>query len=103
MTNVMEKLRARRSPLTLWHFSEWDVKYFLASNGPLAPWSVSFFAHRCGDFEVYYRMPSEVAPWPDAYVRCVARTVASAVDLILAAVDASGAWGSPARPLERLG
>jgi hypothetical protein len=92
MLALIAGLRAVPDERRLWGLTSHERLCLLSENTSRSPWYVIFVALDTDNVSVEYLMPSEDAPWPDAYVRGHASSVDDAVRMILIGMDRSGGW-----------
>lgn len=94
MLDLLAALRAHPDPRRVWGLTSLARLCFLAQDTWKSPWYVIVGALDQRNYYIEYRMPPDIAPWPEAYVRGEAQSQEEAVKMILIAMDASQGWSS---------
>lgn len=95
MLDLVSRLRTLPDPRNVYALTSAYRLCLLANDSYQTPWYVIISAADSQNYFVEYLMPDDVAPWPIAYVKGVARSVNDAVQMISSAMDKSEGWNTP--------
>jgi hypothetical protein len=92
MLDLIARLRALPDERRVFGLTSHDRLCFLAEDSYESSWFVLVWALDKRNYFVEYRMPDNIAPWPQAFVRGEARSEDEAVRMIITAMEKSGGW-----------
>lgn len=101
MLSLIRRLREHPDPRRVFGLTSHGRLCLLPEDNYAAPWSVIVLAINSDNYSIEYLVPKHLAPWPNAYMKGEARSEEEAVQMILVAMNNSGAWsggdGAPER------
>jgi hypothetical protein len=92
MLDLIARLRALPDEKHVFGLTSLLRLCLLAEDTYKSPWFVIISALDKRNYFIEYRMPDDIAPWPDAFVRGKARSEDDAVRMIITAMEKSGGW-----------
>ena len=92
MLDLLVALRARPDDRRVWGLTSHYRLCLLAQDTYLSPWFVIVAALDNRNYTIEYLMPSDVEPWPNAYVRGEARSTEAAANMVAIAMSRCDGW-----------
>lgn len=92
MLSLLRRLRELPDPRSVWGLTSHQRLILKAEDRWDSPSYVMITACAPDSYFVSYRMPDDLAPWPEAHVNGEAQSEGEAVRMILIAMDRSGGF-----------
>jgi hypothetical protein len=92
MLDLIARIRALPDEKRVFGLTSHHRLCLLAEDSYQSPWFVLIWALDKRNYFVEYRMPHDIAPWPQAFVRGQAQSEEDAVRMIVIAMEKSGGW-----------
>lgn len=92
MLDLIARLRALPDKRQAFGLTSHYRLCLLAKDTYQSPWFVIVSALDSHNYFIEYRMPDDIAPWPEAMVRGEAGSEDAAVEMVLTAMEKSGGW-----------
>lgn len=88
----IDQLNKRLSSIEVWGLTSLFRLVLMSSDTHKGEWSVIIVGMPT-HYKVEYLMPSEGAPWRNAYISGETKSLEEAVEMTLTAMERSGSWG----------
>jgi hypothetical protein len=95
MLELLEAMRQLPVRKTVYGLTSHQKLCLLSQDDYDSAWWITIDPEPLGLYRVSYLMQASVAPWPGAYVTGVARSLGTAIDMILIGMENSGGWNEP--------